>query len=321
MSLDSVTIVIRSIGERSESLCRKLILDQEVAESSIFIINEVPFSKAMKAGFEIGISENRPWTFCVDADVLLRPGSIAELLDSANKQATNVCEIQGYVLDKFFGGAREAGNHLFRTSLLPKVIERIPPEGKDIRPEAHTLKCMQSDGFPWHTVQVLIGLHDFEQTYEDIFRKCFVQAHKNLNHTGLFIPYWRSQSNQDMDYQVALAGFAEGIKHFGEVRIDKRAEYFQEGMKIIEASPKNPIDLSEWNIDRIEAIIKNWVEPQEYCEMYPRGMFVSSGSEIISRALEQYKWHRNRSSVIVSGKHVLSWLLIGAGKKLRSRSH
>ena len=156
--------------------------------------------------------------------------------------------------------------------------------------------------------------------YEDIFRKCFVQAHKHLNHTELFIPYWRSKSKQDIDYQVALAGFAEGIKHFGEVRIDKRAEYFQESMKDLENSPKNAIDLSEWDLDRIESMIQNWVEPPEYWEKYPGGMLASTGSGIISSALEQYKWHRGRGSIRHSGKQVLAWLLTIAGKKLGSRS-
>ena len=320
MSLDSATIIIRSVSERTESLCRNLILEQGVPENVVFVINEAPFSKAMKVGFEIGISENRPWTFCVDADVLLRPGSVASLLAKAQKTSKNVCEIQGYVLDKFFGGARTAGNHLYRTSLLPQVIERIPPEGKDIRPETHALNSMRAAGYPWKTVPELVGLHDFEQTYEDIFRKCFVQAHKHLNHTELFIPFWRSKSNQDMDYQVALAGFAEGIKHFGEVRIDKRAEYFQESMKDLETSPKNAIDISEWDLDRIESMIQNWVEPPEYWEKYPGGMLAGSGTGIILRAFEQYKWHRGRGSVSTSSKQVLAWLLTGAGKKLRSNS-
>jgi len=320
MSIDSVTVIIRSVGERTESLCKKLILDQGVPVEAVFVINEAPFSKAMKVGFEIGIIEKRPWTYCVDADLLLRPQSILNMIEHANKQPANVCEIQGFILDKFFGGARMGGVHLYRTSLLKRVIDLIPPEGKDIRPETHALNAMRAAGYPWITVKELVGLHDFEQTYEDIFRKCFVQAHKHLSHTGLFIPYWRSKSNQDMDYKVALTGFAEGVKHFGEVRIDKREKYFQDAMQGLDAGPKNEIDLSEWNLNRIECLIENWIEPAEYWEKYPGGMLASSGSSIMSCALEQYRWHRGRSSMSTSSKQVLAWLLIGAGKKLGSRS-
>lgn len=319
MSLDLVTIIIRSVGERTESLCRKLVLDQGVPKEAVFVINEAPFSKAMKVGFEIGISEKRPWTYCVDADLLLRPQSILNLIEHANKQPSNVCEIQGFILDKFFGGARKGGVHLYRTSLLNKVIELIPPEGKNIRPEAHTLNSMRAAGYPCITVKELVGLHDFEQTQEDIFRKCFVHAHKHIVYTDLFLPFWRSKSHDDLDYKIALAGFGEGIKHFGEVRIDKREKYFQETMHDLKATPKTEINLSDWNLERVECMINTWVEPPEYWKKFPDGKLVSSGASILSRALEKYKFHRTRASVSASGKQVIAWLLTGAGNKLRKK--
>jgi hypothetical protein len=308
------------VGERTEFLCKKLILEQGVSENAIFVINEMPFSRAMRVGFEIGLSENRPWTFCIDADVLLRPGSIACLLAIGEKQPPNVCEIQGYVLDKFFGGARQAGNHLYRTSLLPQVIERIPSEGRDIRPETYALNAMRSDGYSWHTVKELVGLHDFEQAYEDIFRKCFVHAHKHLNHTELFVPFWRSKSSEDMDYQAALAGFSEGIKYFDEVRIDKRAEYFRSAMCNYKFILKNEIDLIKWDINKVESIINCWIDAPEYKEKFPYGISAGFGTGIFVHIFEKYKWHRNHASVSVSAREILSWLLISAGKKLRMPS-
>ena len=318
MSIDSITIIIRSAGERTESLCRKLILDQGVSESSVFVTNEAPFSKAMKVGFEIGIAEKRPWTYCVDADLLLRPQSILKMIEHAEKQPPNLCEIQGYILDKFFGGTRMGGVHLYRTSLLDKVIKLIPPEGKDIRPETHALNAMRAAGYPCLTVQELVGLHDFEQSYEDIFRKCFVHAHKHLNHSELFIPFWRFMSNQDLDYQIALAGFGEGIKHFGEVRIDKRAEYFRDAMINLEMSYKNEIDLSKWSRNLIESKIQEWVEPPEYWESFPGGMVANGGSGISSQVLAQYKWHRSRNSIRTSWLHVLGWLFVKVGRRLKN---
>lgn len=322
MSLDSVTIIIRSVGERTESLCRKLIIDQGVDARSIFLINEAPFSKAMKVAFEIGIAENRSWTFCVDADLLLRPQSIVRMIEHAEKQPPHVCEIQGFVLDKFFGGPRKGGVHVYRTSLLHKVIDLIPLEGKNIRPETYVLNEMRVAGYPWLTVRELVGLHDFEQAYGDIFRKCFVHAHKHLNDAELFIPFWRSNSSHDIDYKIALIGFAEGIKHFGEVRIDKKAQYFQGATQYLGASPQRDVDLSKWNLDRIESMIKTWVEPPEYWENYPGGILWGSGaSRVFRRALAQYKRHRRRGSVKVAWLQVIGWLLIGAGKKVRSHNN
>jgi hypothetical protein len=306
MSLEETTIIIRSVGERTESLCKKLILQQGVPENAIHIINEIPFSKAMKVGFEKGISEKRPWTVCVDADVLLRPGSILKMILHAENQPKNVCEIQGFVLDKFFGGARKGGIHLYRTSLLDKVIKEIPAEGVDIRPETYALNAMQNKGYPWHTVEELVGLHDFEQSYEDIFRKCFVHSHKHLNYSELFIPFWRIESLRDNDYQVALLGFTEGIKHFGEVRIDKNAKYFADKFSMFHLAPKN--EIYSYDLYQIESIIEEWKEPEKYWIYFPTWILVTSTNPFI-KIIKIYNFFISRNTQYKSIKLFLIYIL------------
>lgn len=102
-----VCVVIRSVKERTEELCKKLIVEQGVPESQVFIVHEVPFAASMRKGFELGIESNCQWTYCIDADVLLRPGSMAQMLEAAQRADGMTCELQGVVYDKFFGGARE----------------------------------------------------------------------------------------------------------------------------------------------------------------------------------------------------------------------
>ena len=48
----------------------------------------------------------------------------------------------------------------------------------------------------------------------------FVHAHKHLEMAELFLSVWREKANNDMDYVVALHGFANGVDHFGKVSID-----------------------------------------------------------------------------------------------------
>src|SRR6056297_1819677 len=123
--VENVIVIIRAAGERTEELCKKLILEQGIAEEYVKIIHEVPFSAALKKSYELGIESGKKWTFCVDADVLLRPHSVRKLTELADKQPENVCEIQGYMMDKFFGGIRRGGVHLYRSSLLPLVLQNI----------------------------------------------------------------------------------------------------------------------------------------------------------------------------------------------------
>jgi hypothetical protein len=123
---DKVTIIIRSVGERTEKLCRELILAKGVFAENVVVVREAPFSAVMRKSFETGIQLGLPWTFCVDADLLLRPGAVEKMLHLGDAQPENVCEIQGYILDKFYGRPRQGGVHLYRTAILPLVLASIP---------------------------------------------------------------------------------------------------------------------------------------------------------------------------------------------------
>lgn len=266
MHSNAVTVVIRSVGERTEKLCRELILAQGVPEDAVFVVHEVPFSESMRAAFKIGIDQNRPWTFCVDADTLLRPGSIAYMLKVAERQRSNVCEVQGLVLDKFFGGFRPAGNHWYRTAFLDRVISYIPEEGDAVRPETHALNQMQAAGYPWRKVPYVVGLHDFEQHYADIFRKCVVQAHKHKEFCPFFISFWHSRALADTDYRVALGGLARGIAYTGTVAIDVRKDEYRLDLDQYGLEKKSDIPLDEWSPDSIETMVRGWQMPLDVGE-------------------------------------------------------
>lgn len=281
--LRQVTVVIRSVGERTEEVCRALVLEQGVPPEAVFVVRERPFSKTLRVGSEIGLEQGRKWTLFVDADLLLRPSSIEQMLRQAELQPARVCQIQGYCLDKFFGGARIGGVHLYRTYLLNHFIDSIPKEGVDIRPETRALKTMTSKGFPRVIVPNLIGLHGFEQSYKDIFRTSFVQAHKHLDLADFFIPFWREHAEWDVDYRVALAGFAAGIEHPGAVRINEEEHYFRDGMVRVNQSEKTELPASSWNLTTVEKTCSSWEEPASYPDYFPEGM-VSSGSGFFGRS-------------------------------------
>lgn len=221
-----VSVIIRSVGERTEFLCKELVLAQGILGENITVIRKTPFTLALRASYEAGIALNRPWTLCLDADVLLLSDSIHQMISLAEQQDSSIFEIQCLVLDKFFGGPREAGNHLYRTSLLNQALKFIPQEQNNIRPEHYTLEAMKIQGFPWKGINYLTGIHDFEQYYVDIFRKCFVQAHKHQEYAEIFISYWPQQVIMDFDYKIALKGFIDGIDFEGDVHIDTHQEIY-----------------------------------------------------------------------------------------------
>ena len=153
-----VTVIIRSVGERTTDLCRKLILSQGVNESDLNIVSVSPFSEALKKCYEIGIRDSKKWTLCVDADVLSSSIAIRDLVKKAESSSDNVFEIQPLVCDWLFGGLRTAGVHLYRTSLLRKALDLVPRSEESLRPENYVLTKMKLLGFPYIVCDVLFGL-------------------------------------------------------------------------------------------------------------------------------------------------------------------
>lgn len=304
ISLDNVTVIIRSIEERTEQLCKKLIFEQGIQEKDLFIVCEVPFSKSMKVSFETGIKQNKKWTFCVDADVLLRPGSIKKAIQFAENQKENVCEVQGFVLDKFFSGPRQAGNHLYRTSLLDKVIARIPDEGVNIRPESYTLVQMKKDGYPWKKIPYVLGIHDSEQYNFDIYRKAFVQAEKHLDHAELFIPHWKKNVDDDPDYRIALHAFSDSIKNTRKLFINSEQDIYKTRFEEAGFKEKKELNLDDYSLDRIEEIIKNWEVDENYYELHPYSQGLDSRLKASNRKLKMSVKKRGiyKSSVLVLSK-------------------
>ena len=108
--IDDLTIIIRSSGERTVDNC-KFLIEQQVPGNNVIIIEETPFSAALKKCFEVGIERGLKWTLCIDADVLVQDGIIAKLLKYAKTAGENIFEIQGLVIDKFFPIKRPAGKY------------------------------------------------------------------------------------------------------------------------------------------------------------------------------------------------------------------
>ncbi len=312
--LENVSIIIRSAYERTEALCKKMILGQEIDENQLFIVHEVPFSAAMRKSFKIGIRAGRKWTYCIDADVLLQPGSIPKMLKLAENEPEKVCEIQGFVMDKFFGGPRQAGNHLYRTSLLSRVIANIPEEGTDIRPERYSLGKMDEQGYPWKSVPCIVGLHDEYQSNYDIYRKAFVHGIKHLDRTELLITRWRELADRDPDFKVALAAFSDSLKYSGEAFINSEQPLYRANFEKTGFKEKEPIEDTNFSGNDIKKLIDNWEYSDLYYVYFPDRDGLDNKS---SAAWQKVKRNARNQGVIKTSKLVISDLFIKAGKKLR----
>lgn len=255
MLLD-LTVVIRSAHERTEAVCYAL-LERQVDPQAIHTIHEVPFSAAVRRAFEIGVKEGRNWTCCVDADVLSAPTGMADLKAYMETRKPETLMVQGLILDKLFGVVRQGGFHFYRTELLEKAMAYLPAEGSTLRPETTLVNTMGAKGYPWVQANLISGVHDYEQYFTDIYRKCFVQAHKHRHLVEKLKDYWRSKAAEDGDFQMALWGLQAGSIFEGEVYINK-TQFEEEAKELLVLQgwqEKNQLGPSDFSGEQVSLLI------------------------------------------------------------------
>ena len=195
----------------------------QIRADAVEIVNETPFEAALRRTYEIGLQRGAKWTMTLDADVLLREGAIAELVAEAERLPRHFVQIEGLVHDKLTGLFRKAGHRIYRTRLLTRALEAIPSPGSQVRPESATLQRMQEWGFPSREVGLVVGIHDYEQYYRDVYRKAFVHANKHQVLLADIVSRFKSLPCTDDDFRIALRGLCDGLMSTSAVRIDTRA--------------------------------------------------------------------------------------------------
>ena len=258
---------------------------RQVGEANVTTIQEVPFSEAVRRGFELGVEAGRTWTLCLDADVLLRPSAIETLCAAGERswaEAPDLFEIEGRVADKLLGQLRPAGVHLYRTELLAEALRVAGFGPKKRRPASRVKKPMREAGYRTETIPDVLGLHDFEQHHRDLFRKVFTHARKHERFVTYARRYLRRVAASDPDLRVAYLSLvlSEAInEHAGldavpeneRVAIDVRG--FPGDVEAILTpaglSEKGPLPEGAITPETVEAMLAAFEEAPEYLRERP----------------------------------------------------
>lgn len=217
-----VHLVIRSAGERTATVAARLAGLCGMAADDIVVVREVPFEQALRASYQEGIRAGRTWTMTLDADVLLNANAIAALIHCADQLPSQFLQLEGCVFDKITGSYRQAGHRIYRTELLPLALTQIPPPSTRVRPERFTLGKMIALGYPSRCVPEVVGLHDFEQHYADLYRKSLVHAKKHPYLLDDLLLRCARQMHEDTDFLIILKGLWDGLRMPGMASIDVR---------------------------------------------------------------------------------------------------
>jgi hypothetical protein len=255
--LDKTTIILRECGERTADAAYHL-LSEVAAPGALHRVNTAPFSRCLAESFKLGIEQGREWTLCIDADVLVTAVGICELQVTAELLPEHVFEVQGLIQDRFFGIRRPAGNHLYRTCYLERALELIPEEGTSLRPESSTIDRMRELGFVDLQLPTLTGLHDYEQHYNDIYRKCFLQGKKHDFFKDFLLPRWHREADAgNTEAVIAHAAMTAGLEFEGDVLVDRHfmEEDIEKVLSRLGIEPRNVLDpyfiTSEWIDEQI----------------------------------------------------------------------
>lgn len=203
-----VFVVVREAGERTADAARALAA-AEVGADRVASIREAPFAAALRRGLEIGVEAGRRWTLCLDADVLLRPGAIGDLVAAAEAAAERdpmLLGASGQVADVLLGQMRVAGNSMYRTAHLPAALATGEFRASKRRPESYLKQVMRRSGHEWLAADVLMGLHDDEQYYRDVFRTAFTHERKHRRFVPYATRYWTRTERENPDHRIALWG-------------------------------------------------------------------------------------------------------------------
>jgi len=257
---DSLIVVIRTAGERTFETCRALILRQ-VPDEAVRVLDVHPFESALRMCYQTGMESGAEWILTVDADVLVRPGAVRELLSVGCRMPSSFVQVEGLVHDKLRGRYRKAGHRLYRVKHLGQAVDLVPPPGQELRPESATLEALARIGYPSLEVDTVFGLHDYEQFRRDIYRKAFLHGRKHPQWLGEVLPSWKEDAVMDPDFAVALRGFWDGFLLNGghpSEDIDERSGYADRALIAAGTVEKGP--LTDSDLPRVEESITRALE-------------------------------------------------------------
>ena len=216
--IEDMLFVIRGAGERTEAACeawvRRLVARSRGNPSEqVVMVHERPFSKAVRATFERGRDGGRAWVVGIDADVLLLADAIERLRMVCACADGGAFAITPLLMCKFYGGICCKGVHVYPQRLMSRaigMIEQCGSEG-DLKPESAVVRAMGEKGFRAQGPPVVVGVHDYEQSYRHIYLKARLRARREASAPDAdSFGFVSERAAGDTDMLVASWGMEDG---------------------------------------------------------------------------------------------------------------
>lgn len=260
-------VIVRAAGERTaDYTCRELA--RQTFAGSVERVELMPFWKTLREGLERGLKSGSPWVLSVDADILPAPDAVARVQQWIAKADTRTGVLSGMFQDKLLGGIRFGGVRVYRASVIPEMLEVMPALGENVRPESSAITRLAERGWRHEKVTDLVGLHDYEQYYRDIYRKAFLHMQKHGYAAGRFFALWKKLAVEDADYLVALGGAADAVMELNDVDCDASHLAFKPD-SVLKRLGLEEKSVLVFNDDHYRMEIRRWQEKLDCGEVQP----------------------------------------------------
>jgi hypothetical protein len=195
--------IIRTLGERSLGFAQELL--EEQVDSVEIVSGITPAPASVIKSYEIALESGAQYFVQADADLFILPGVIQTMVEGLKKLNTPV--LTSYTKSKFFG-KREGGVRLYNCRYLGKFLAFVRINELPLRPEARLWK-----EFGGRLMPGINSYHEYEQYYQDIYKRFVVQSHKSKkpSHAKLIYSF---KDSTDMDLLVAYHGYFDETKDF-----------------------------------------------------------------------------------------------------------
>lgn len=217
--LEDSVVIVRCAGERTEAVSLDRARAQFWEGSKVTSVSERPFARSLERSIEIALDSGRRFALFLDADVLLRCDGRAIMGRATRSVGRQFYKIGFQVLDWGFCGPTYAGVHLYCTEKLAQARRYVKRAYFEQRPETYLCMEMGREGVPTILRKEIVGLHDYEQYYRDIYRKNFVRACKFKKRVGYLLARCVDASEGDAARHVMLHGLTDGLLHHTESTI------------------------------------------------------------------------------------------------------
>jgi hypothetical protein len=118
--------------------------------------------------------------------------------------------------------------------------------------------------------------------------------------------------DQDLDYQVALKGFTDGIQYRGEVSVDLHMEVYRDNFAKLQIAEKPEIPSGYLSTADIAHLCQGWVQPAVCPKYFQYDMLVKENGELKQKTIKQ-KWIEKKKSLKF---HQFLIYLIGRGLEI-----